>query len=129
VGAPTAFVEAEEHLPQLRVDAAAGLDPDANSSRELGTGLITGPKEATGKSLSLRKKSWRRGWDSKERTLEIKSLLEKRCVTVPSKPLASPFVPVDSASSRVRRYFPRNPDLPLMVRPYYASSRYFHSRL
>ena len=35
-------------------------------------------------------------------TLEIKMLLEDWELLVPSKPLASPFVPVDSASSRIR---------------------------
>jgi hypothetical protein len=34
---------------------------------------------------------------------------------VPSKPLASTFVPVDSASSRVHRCLPKTPDLLLIV--------------
>jgi hypothetical protein len=57
-----------------------------------------------------------------DETLEIKMLLENCGLLVPSRPLASSFVPVDSASSRVRRYFPRNLDLLLIVRPDYASS-------
>jgi len=71
-GTASAALAAAPALPRTpdgptRVDAAAGLDPDAYYSRELGTGLVTGPKEATGKSLSLPKKSWRRGWDSNPR--------------------------------------------------------------
>jgi hypothetical protein len=46
---------------------ASGLDPDARSPRELGTGLVTSPKEAPRKTLNARKKSWRRGWDSNPR--------------------------------------------------------------
>jgi hypothetical protein len=48
-------------------------------------------------------KEWRRGWDSNtDGTLEIKMLLEKCGLLVPSEPLTSPFVPVDSASSQVQ---------------------------
>ena len=63
------------------------------------------------------------GFEPTDGTLEIKMLLENCGLLVPSAPLASPFVPVDSASSRVRRYFPRNLDLSLMVRPDGAPSR------
>ena len=42
------------------------------------------------------------GFEPTDGTLEIKMLLENWERLVPSEPLASPFVPVDSASSRVR---------------------------
>jgi len=38
------------------------------------------------------------GFEPTDGTLEIKMLLENFGLVVPSKPLASPFVPVDSAS-------------------------------
>jgi len=41
------------------------------------------------------------GFELTERTLEIKMLLENWGPLVPSEPLASRFVPVDSASSSV----------------------------
>ena len=41
------------------------------------------------------------GFEPTDGTLEIKKLLENCRLLVPSKPLASPFVPVDSASSSV----------------------------
>ena len=41
------------------------------------------------------------GFEPTDGTLEIKKLLENCRLLVPSKPLASPFVPVDSASSYV----------------------------
>jgi hypothetical protein len=45
-------------------------------------------------------------------TLEFKKLLENWELLVPSEPLASPFVPVDSvASGQVRSGFFESPDL------------------
>jgi hypothetical protein len=42
------------------------------------------------------------GFEPTDGTVEINILLENRGLLVPSKPLASPFVPVDSASRRIR---------------------------
>ena len=44
------------------------------------------------------------GFEPTETTLEIKKLMENWGLLVPSEPLASPFVPVDSASRRVDEY-------------------------
>ena len=47
------------------------------------------------------------GFEPTDGTLEIKMLLENCGLVVPSIPLASPFVPVDSASSSVVREIAR----------------------
>jgi hypothetical protein len=47
------------------------------------------------------------GFEPTDGTLEIKMLLENCGIVVPSIPLASPFVPVDCASSSVVREIAR----------------------
>jgi hypothetical protein len=70
-------------------------------SLALDLSLGAGPSQL--KCLTMKKKNVaeRVGFEPTDGTLEIKILLENCGLLVPSKPLASPFVPVDSASSSV----------------------------